>query len=217
MGRTKALVEGLGIGALAMYFYDPERGGTRRALLRDKLNSLWKIKMDTKETMLKDARNRLTGFLYRAKSRVIPGSATDRQVAERIRARIGHAVSHPGAIKVEVSEGTARLSGAILDGESQQLIDAVWEVPGVSAIEHSLETHLTSEHIPALQGELRTETENARLTPGAALAVGVAGGFLALYGVSKRGAVGTTLGLVGIGLIAKSFSDTELKAMMRRM
>lgn len=38
--RLKTLLTSLGLGAGMMYFFDPEQGNRRRALVRDKANSL---------------------------------------------------------------------------------------------------------------------------------------------------------------------------------
>jgi hypothetical protein len=40
--RTATLIGGLGLGAGLMYVFDPDRGKRRRAMARDKAESLWK-------------------------------------------------------------------------------------------------------------------------------------------------------------------------------
>lgn len=213
MGKITSAITGLGLGMLGMYFYDAEMGGTRRAQLRDKLHAIGRIKLEAKDAMLEDARNRLVGFLYKTRSRVMSRRPSDRQLVERVRAEMGHVISNPGAIDVDAKDGTIRLTGDILASDIDRLMDAIWAVPGVKAIEHQLATHESAEHIPSLQGEQRPhEPTNLLLDewkPGVALAFGLAGSVMALYGMSRRGVLGTTIAAAGAAVLAKSFKDAE--------
>ena len=53
----------LGIGALAMYFFDPEQGRRRRALLRDKAVHYNKEAREYADATYKDLRNRAQGVV----------------------------------------------------------------------------------------------------------------------------------------------------------
>jgi hypothetical protein len=53
----------LGIGALAMYFFDPEQGRRRRALLRDKAVHYNKEAREYADATYKDLRNRTEGVV----------------------------------------------------------------------------------------------------------------------------------------------------------
>src|SRR5437016_3047944 len=125
MGKVRSLIGGLGVGVLAMYFYDPKRGAGRRAAVRDKLQAVWNAKLKAKDVMFRDASNRLQGFAAEVRSRFQRMAPADRQLAEHIRAEIGHVISHPGSIDVEVSSGKARLSGPILADEVEKLMESV--------------------------------------------------------------------------------------------
>jgi hypothetical protein len=57
----------LGIGALAMYFYDPVSGKRRRALLRDQLVHARHEIGDYAEGATKDLRNRAYGLVAEAR------------------------------------------------------------------------------------------------------------------------------------------------------
>ena len=210
MGLVKTAVAGVGLGLLTMYFFDPNRGRTRRALVRDKTTSMWHMKLNAERTMLKDVRNRLSGLLHRTKRRFERETPDDRTLRERVLSRIGHVVSHPGALEVDAYAGTVLIRGPILTSEKPDLMRALWEVEGVEAIEHKLEEYDSADHVPALQGEQHHDQAGSLPTPAAALAVSIAGGLLAMYGLSRRGALGTGLGVAGLGLIAKSVSDVRL-------
>jgi hypothetical protein len=196
-----------------MYFWDPNRGKGRRALIGDKINALGNAKRDAERTMVKDARNRLAGLFHRVRQKFDHEAPGDVTLTERVRSRIGHVISHPGALQVDACGGTVRVSGPILASEKDELIKELWQVEGVEAIEHMLEVHDSPDHIPALQGALRPAEDCNVLTdqwkPAVALAMSVAGGLLTLYGLSRKGPVGASLGVAGMGMIAKSFTDVK--------
>jgi hypothetical protein len=217
MGKISSLIGGLGVGAAAMYFWDPQKGTARRALVRDKANSVLKAKLEAKETMVRDARNRLQGIAAVTMRKLRRVTPEDEKLVEQIRSKMGHVISHPGAIDIGSAHGVVRIKGAILAAEVEPLMECVWTVDGVQSIEHQLDIHESAEHIPALQGERRTMAQDhEEWTPAASLALGVAGGLLAIYGIAKRGVVGTTLSAVGISVLAKSLKDTEGARIMQR-
>jgi hypothetical protein len=70
-----------GIGALAMYFYDPVSGRRRRALLRDQMTHAQKEITDYAEGTAKDLRNRAQGLAAEARGMV------ERQLPRRERSQ----------------------------------------------------------------------------------------------------------------------------------
>ena len=60
----------LGIGALAMYFFDPVSGRRRRALLRDQMVHAQKEITDYAEGTAQDLRNRAYGLAAEARGMV---------------------------------------------------------------------------------------------------------------------------------------------------
>jgi hypothetical protein len=66
--------------------------------------------------------------------------ASDTQVRERVRARLGHLVSHPRAIAVEVNEGIVRLSGHVLTKEIDGLLTQLTGMAGVRKVQNALST-----------------------------------------------------------------------------
>ena len=212
MGKVISLIEGLGIGALAMYFYDPDRGNSRRALVRDKVQSIYNAKLDAKDIMVNDTINRVKGLAHKTKARLSFHSPDDKQILEQIKSKIGHVVSHSGALAIDVNCGKVRVSGPILAEEQEQLIATIWDVQGVEMIEHKLDAYEDAGHIPALQGEVRHLTCDD-WTPTVSMAMCVAGGLMALFGVARGGIIGKTVSAAGLGLVAKGFGDVEAKAM----
>ncbi|HEY7326044.1 MAG TPA: YtxH domain-containing protein [Gemmataceae bacterium] len=62
MNRTIALLTGAGLGASMMFFLDPRRGKQRRAQVRDKMIRLSHQAQDARDTIVRDARNRISGL-----------------------------------------------------------------------------------------------------------------------------------------------------------
>jgi hypothetical protein len=62
MNRTIALLAGAGLGAGMMFFLDPRRGRQRRAQVRDKMIRLSHQVQDARDTIVRDARNRMQGL-----------------------------------------------------------------------------------------------------------------------------------------------------------
>ncbi len=54
MNKAFVLLGGIGVGAGLMYVFDPDRGGRRRALMRDKVESAANQATDYAERMSRD-------------------------------------------------------------------------------------------------------------------------------------------------------------------
>jgi hypothetical protein len=59
-----AILSGLGIGAALMYLFDPEGGGRRRALVRDKAVKFNRQTREALEGTAKDLSNRTKGLVH---------------------------------------------------------------------------------------------------------------------------------------------------------
>ena len=68
MNKKIALVGGLGLGAALMYLFDPDRGGRRRALIREKAEGAANKAGEYAETMSRDLRNRAYEVVAEAKA-----------------------------------------------------------------------------------------------------------------------------------------------------
>lgn len=74
MNRALAILGGIGAGVAAAYFLDPKKGADRRALVRDKFNSL---KYDATQKITEAAesfRQQANGFANDAKAMIGDGS-----------------------------------------------------------------------------------------------------------------------------------------------
>jgi hypothetical protein len=147
----RALFAGAGIGSLLTYFLDPRLGARRRALVRDQLMHARRKAADAIDATAKDLSNRAEGFLAEARSRLEGEEPSDEVVFARVREKLGHYVSRPRAIEVDVSGRRVRLTGLVLASEHSRLLRAVRAVRGVADVEDHLEVHETAD-VLALQG-----------------------------------------------------------------
>jgi hypothetical protein len=81
MNTTLAVLGGLGAGAAAMYFLDPDRGTRRRALVRDKAVGLTNDAKQAITGKAKDLRNRASGLAHEAKGLVGIGNGEEKAQA----------------------------------------------------------------------------------------------------------------------------------------
>ncbi len=139
-------------GALLAYLLDPTQGKRRRALVRDKAYSQLKSVQDCAPGIVADVRNRAQGLASRLRLRLARAEVPDDILIERVRARIGREVAHPGSIGVSAASGEVTLTGVALESERQRLIGAVRRVPGVARVLCEVQVHPVAGKVPGLQG-----------------------------------------------------------------
>jgi hypothetical protein len=214
MNRELAFGAGLGIGTGLMYVLDPERGKRRRALLRDKLVWLQRKTGDCMEVTARDLSNRASGIAASIQSRVSSEEINDDVLVERVRSKLGRIVSHPGAIEVTAYDGNVALSGPILEDEVAGLLSCVKWIPGVKNVNNNLEVHEEAGNHPALQGGRERQGHQFEFfqenwSPAARVVAGLAGASLAVYGGTRRDALGAGLGTAGILLLTRGITNVD--------
>ncbi len=210
--RSLIFVGGMAVGARCMYMLDPDRGRRRRAMARDKVVLAVHHAERTLDKGVRDLANRLQGLIATASSLFNLEPVDDVTLAERVRTRLGRAVSYPSAIDVAVQDGVVILSGPVLEHELPNLLWAVRSVGGVAAVEDQLSTHRSTEGVPGLQGPGRMRGADFELlreewAPATRLVVGSAGGLLLAAGAWKRGLGGAALGAAGLSLIMRTLTN----------
>jgi hypothetical protein len=136
-----------------MYMLDPSAGRKRRALVRDKARAYWRDTRQVVGKMVHDTQNRARGVVteagewFRGESDV----PADAVLEARVRAQIGHVITHAGAIGITAHQGCVTLSGPILAREEEKLLATVESVPGVTEVVHQLEVHQDTASISGLQ------------------------------------------------------------------
>ncbi|HEX7044454.1 MAG TPA: SRPBCC family protein [Burkholderiales bacterium] len=207
------------LGAVLMYYFDPSRGRYRRALVRDRLvHAAHKLQAGL-DAALRDMRNRIEGLGASLRTYFVPMPASDPVLAERVHAKIGRLVSHPGSIEVTAHEGVVTLSGPILAEEVQRLIAGALEVPGVSGVVDRLEVYASPEHVPGLQGGRPTPGERSAFfqtnwSPAARLVGGAAGASLFLYALRRRGPLRVPFAAAGVLVSARAATNLEVRRLL---
>jgi hypothetical protein len=152
----KDFLYGMAIGAAVAYIADPQAGRRRRALARDQFVRAGRRTRDALDATARDVANRTAGILAATRGRLSRVGVEDRRLVERVRAKLGRVSSHPHAIDVFAEEGVVTLCGPILAAEVDDVMAAVWAVPGALALNNELDVYTSPQGIPALQGEGRT-------------------------------------------------------------
>jgi uncharacterized membrane protein len=203
-------------GAISMYLLDPDHGRRRRAVMRDRLASGMSRLDDATSIASRDLRNRARGMAHEVRSRFTHEEVPDEVLCERVRSRLGWAVSHPGAIEISAQSGKVALSGAVLEREYIRLLRAVWAVRGVADVEDRLAVYESADGISALQGGGRAPGRRfgplqQNWPPGVRVVMGAAGGALLINAlVGKRSALGLLGGLGGAALIVRSSTNMPI-------
>jgi hypothetical protein len=152
--KTTDVLLGAALGCAATLLLDPNSGGRRRALMRDKMTRATRRSREGLDAAARDISNRAAGIAATVRQRG-NGSVSDDTIIERVRARLGRVCSHPHAIDVYSSGGTVTLRGPILTSEIPKVLKAAGSARGVREVINELEPHISAEGIPSLQGEGR--------------------------------------------------------------
>jgi hypothetical protein len=130
-----ALTAGVGAGVGLMYFCDPHRGRERRNRLAGEAAHLLRRDESKLEKHGKDLLNRVAGFAAKTVSAVMPEEeVSDEALLERVRSKVGHALSHPREIRIDAAEGVITLRGKLTHAEKRLLTEVVRSVPGVKGV-----------------------------------------------------------------------------------
>jgi uncharacterized membrane protein len=203
---------GVGLGAGLMYLFDPERGRRRRALLRDRLTSTGHHAAHQVNVTARDIGHRAAGLIAETRHEFMTEHPSDRVVAERVRSRIGRAVSHPHAIQVDVSGGRVTLSGPILAREVDDLLACVSTVRGVAGVESRLDVHEQPGRLSALQGgRVFLRGTSAKWSPVVRVLACAAGGGLMANCLIRRTPGAALLGTAGFALFLRGLTNVELR------
>lgn len=215
MNRGLTFGVGLGIGTGIMYLLDPDRGRRRRALLRDKCVSATRKTGEGIETTARDLSNRARGIATSIQSVFTSAEPDDAVLSDRVRSKLGRIVSHPGAIEVTAENGHVTLSGPVLESEVDSLLTCVKRIQGVKEVANNLEVHKEAGNHPALQGGRerqgyrRFEFLQENWSPATRFVAGATGASLAVYGGTRRDALGAGLGAAGLLLLTRGITNTE--------
>jgi len=219
------IVLGGALGALAMYFLDPDEGRRRRARTRDKMLHAGKVLNEAGKVTARDTAQRAYG-VWAASRRHARKLFTHEDVAEgvlieRVRAELGRFVSHPHAVEVVAEGGHITVSGPILSEEVRPLLRCVRHVPGVRAVSDQLTVYEDASHVSSLQGGRprpgsRFELWQENWSPAARLLVGSFGAGLMVSALRARGGLFALLGVTGGALVARAATNMSFSRLIGR-
>jgi len=153
MNSITAMVTGAGLGCLAMYELDPERGSRRRAQAREKIGKIQRKAGDAAAVTARDLRNRTLGTLAEGRSWLSERGVSDETLRERVRSELGFLVRYPSFIDVQVENSAVTLTGRAFTDECEQLIEGVRSMRGVGGVENRLDAYDRPENFPGLEGQ----------------------------------------------------------------
>ena len=206
----------LSLGAALMYLLDPADGRRRRAIIRDKSVRLARETSEGAAGIATDLQNRAIGVASELRGQLDTGPVDDAVLAARVRSAIGRVCTHPGSIAVSSVEGIVELNGPVLAHEHDAVLRAVDTVRGVVEVITHMTQHESADSVPGLQGDGSLPTgawSDGQWSSTRLLGVLGAAGLLA-YGIKRRDVAGGLVAAAGAGLLARSFSDMQLPAIM---
>jgi BON domain-containing protein len=210
-------------GAGLMYLLDPDGGGRRRALVRDRMVRAAHRTGDAVDVTSRDVTNRARGVVAELRGRLAGLPVGDDVLRERVRARIGAVVGRAGAIETLVSDGVVTLRGPVLADDLDRLVRRVRSVRGVRDVSDQLDVHDEPGHVPGLQRRPRPrggevfELLQRNWSPTARLFASLAGTTLALWGVRRLDGLGIALAVGGLALLARGVSNEPLTGLLGRV
>ena len=213
MNKALAMVGGMGVGAALMYAFDPEDGRRRRARARDQLVHLKRKSEDAIGVTVRDMSHRAQGLVAEARAAFREERVPDGVLVERVRAKLGLYVSHPGVVEVVARDGCVTVRGSVLASEVQGLLRGLRRVRGMRALSNELTAHSQPTDVPALQGGVERSGEAFELwqrnwSPTGRALASVAGA--ALIGAAGRQALGPVLKFLGAALLVRAVTNAEL-------
>lgn len=218
--RIKTLLTSLGLGAGLMYFFDPQYGNRRRALVRDKANS-WVNSMDNfLDGANEDMRNRTRGVLAEMSAKLSDQGAPDWILEERVRANLGRVAGHSRAIDIRADGGRIILSGPALREEADLIVKTAARTRGVHEVENQLQLFDDPSDIPALQGTSSStnralpEWQQQNWSPAMRLLSGAGGSLLTLYSLRRRGIMKPILSTAGLALATRGVTNLDPRSLL---
>ena len=145
MNKRWAMLGGLGLCAGLMYILDPVAGRKRRKTVADKAGSIQRTSASAIGRVSRDIGKEAWGLLAEAQGAFEGPIEDDDALAERVRTRLGRAVSHPDKVQVSVENGVVTLTGTVAAAEFDRLVSGVLRVRGVRDVNDRLDVRPTAD------------------------------------------------------------------------
>ena len=218
--KPKTILTAIGLGAGLAYFFDPKQGEQRRALLRDKANSLVDRMDESIYATVEDTRNKTRGVLSEWTAKLSNQDSPDWLLGERVRSALGRLTPHSRSVHVQVEDGQVHLRGSILNDEKDAILKAASRTRGVRDVIDELEVFYSPEEMSAFQGTPTSEDQDTpawkqqNLSPATRLLSSVGGSLLTLYGLKRKGLTGPVLSTAGLLLTARGMTNLDTNSLL---
>ncbi len=157
IGNTFMFLAAAGMGAGLYHILEPQRGAARRIWVRDKMARGVRVFGRFLDKRIRDLRNRAQGQVAELRASRAGQQVDDDLLVERVRAQLGHLLSHPGSIDVIARGGVVTVRGPVLEGEAEKIRERLSETRGVKEFRIEVASHPSAEAVPGLQGESRSQ------------------------------------------------------------
>ncbi len=154
--RLFVVMMGIGLGAGLMYILDPDRGRTRRALIRDKTGSVIRKTGEQLGGTAENLGNHAKGVVAEAAGVIRRSPITDQELIERARAKVSELIQNAGNIQVTAANGRITLSGPVLASQVQNIVEQVARMPGVKRVQNHLTVYQYESDVPTIAPEPMT-------------------------------------------------------------
>ena len=141
MKNLARIVAAFAAGAAAMYYLDPDGGRRRRTMVRDRGVAMGHDAQRVAQAKARRMVGHTRGALARARAALADAPVGDDLLHDRIRARLGHMIDHPGQIHVDVDHGRVVLRGNASSEEIEALTERLSTMRGVAWIDNRLSTN----------------------------------------------------------------------------
>lgn len=216
--KLKTLLTTLGVGAALMYFLDPQQGNRRRALVRDRFNSLIHDMDNSLENLVQDTRNRARGILSEMTAKLSDQGSPDWILEERVRAALGRATRHSRLLDIRSNGGRVLISGPVLRDERDEIVKSATRTRGVYSVDDELQVYEKEKDLPTMQiprtGGGPTAVARQNWSPATRLLSGVGGSLLTLYGLRRKGLSKPLLSTAGLILTTRSVTNRDPKDLL---
>ena len=218
--KLKTLLTSIGLGAGLMYFFDPQFGEQRRALVRNRANRFVNDIDNSIEVAMQDARNRTRGVLSEMTARLSEEGIPDWILEERVRSNLGRSASFTRGVNVRAEAGRIYLTGPAMQEDQEAIIKAAIRTRGVRGVENQLQAVNSQEEItgfpsePSMQRPTRSDAARHNWSPATRLLSSVGGSLLTLYGLTRKGVAKPVLSTAGLVLTARGMTNLDTRSLL---
>lgn len=210
--RTANWLSAGALGAAAAYFFDPNSGKRRRALLIDAIEHARHEGPRRLIGAFNDLEHRAHGTLSRARAVATAGEADDQTIVARVRSRLGRVSGSIHGICATSNHGVVELTGHVLEDEVGSVLHTARSTRGVRRVVNSLETRSRDTAASALtRTPAIARRQPGYWTPGKRLAIATSAAIAAVWGLFRGGATGLALVSVGTAGLARSASNRSIR------